>query len=304
MKKRPDFMMVIMVLCFAAVALIFVSKLNKTKDSVINYEIMPVKKEQHEIKTTIEGVIEISNPVEIKITRNLKVKAVNYSEGDQIKKGDVIATFSTFVTKRAKNGKRYRAERIRRYVSGQDGYIFKMNLKEGEEIPETAFVIVKPENIKLYTRRIKQEDRDKIMPGTSVAVKFYDNEKIQSEIIRVEKTEGSNDLRGELVVTDPERILKNADRNISIDAVSQQKKEVLAIPVKTVIKKEKADGNYENYVYVLDINNKAAERQVLLGEVNGGIIYVNKGLEDGDRVVVNPDNNLKDGTSIKINDSK
>ena len=58
MEKRPDFMKVIMVLCFAAVAVIFVSKQSKPKGEKNNYEIISVKKEQREIKTTIEGIIE------------------------------------------------------------------------------------------------------------------------------------------------------------------------------------------------------------------------------------------------------
>ena len=45
MEKRPDFMKVIMVLCFAAVAVIFVSKQSKPKREKNNYEIISVKKE-------------------------------------------------------------------------------------------------------------------------------------------------------------------------------------------------------------------------------------------------------------------
>ena len=299
MEKRPDFMKVIMVLCFAAVAVIFVSKQSKPKGEKNNYEIISVKKEQREIKTTIEGIIEISNLTEVKVTKGLKTKEINFHEGDQVKKGDVIATFSSYVTRKGKNGKRYRAERIRRYVSGQDGYIFKMNLNIGEEVPEIAFIIVNPEDIKLYTGNIKSGDKNNLVPGMPVTVKFSDNQKIKSEIIRVEKAGDSGDLRGELAVSDIKGIITNADKNISIDAVSQDKEEILAIPVKTIIKKEKAGGNYENYVYAVDSNNKVTEKQITLGEVNGAVIEIEEGLEDGDRVILNPDNRLENGFIIK-----
>ena len=94
MEKRPDFMKVIMVLCFAAVAVIFVSKQSKPKGEKNNYEIISVKKEQREIKTTIEGIIEISNLKEVKVTKGLKTKEINFHEGDQVKKGDVIAVIA------------------------------------------------------------------------------------------------------------------------------------------------------------------------------------------------------------------
>ena len=299
MEKRPDFMKVIMVLCFTAVAVIFVSKQNKAKEEKNNYEIISVKKEQREMKTTIDGIIEISDLTEVKVTKGLKTKEINFHEGDQIKKGDVIATFSSYVTRKGKNGKRYRAERVRRYVSKQDGYIFKMNLNVGEEVPETAFIIVNPENIKLYTRNIKSENRNKLIPGTPVTVKFSDNEKINSEIIRVEKTGDSGELRGEMDIADIKGIIANADKNISIDVVSQDKKEILAIPVKTIIKKEKSDGNYENYVYMVDTDNKVTEKQVTLGEVNSGVINIEAGLKDGDRIILNPDSRLENGIVIK-----
>ena len=254
MEKKTDFMMIIMILCFAAVALIFVSKHRKAKEEKVSYEIISVKKEQRKEKATMDGIVEINNFTEVKVTKGLITKEVNFHEGDQIKNGDVIATFSSYVTRRGKNGKRYRAEKIRRYVSKQDGYIFKMNLKAGEEVPETAFVIVKPEDVKLYTGNIKSEDREKLMPGTLVTVTFSDNEKIKSEIIRVEKAGDSGELLGELSIADIKGILVNAEKSISIDAVSGNQKEILAIPVKTIIKKKNSDGNYKNYVYIVDNN--------------------------------------------------
>ena len=299
MEKRTDFMKIIMVLCFAAVAVIFVSKHGKNKEKKADYEIMSVKKEQREVKKTVDGIIEINNLIEVKVTKGLKTKEINFHEGDQIKKGDVIATFTSYVTRKGKNGKKYRAERVRRYVSGQDGYIFKMNLTVGEEVPEIAFSIVKPENIKLYTGSIKQEDRNILVPGTEVTLRFSNNEKIKSEIVRVEKAGDSGDLRGEVAVTDIKGILANVEKKISIDAISQDKKEVLAIPVKTIVKKEKSSGNYENYVYVVDVDNKVTEKQVTLGEVNGGTIDIEEGLKDGERIITNPDSGLENGIVIK-----
>jgi multidrug efflux pump subunit AcrA (membrane-fusion protein) len=289
-------MKVIMVLCFAVVAVIFVSKQRKPEGKKNNYEIMSVKKEQREIKTTIEGIIEISNLTEVKVTKGLKTKEINFHEGDQIKKGDVIATFSSYITRKRKNGKRYKTERIRRYVSKQDGYIFKMNLNIGEEVPEIAFVIVNPEDIKLYTGNIKSGERNKLLPGMSVTVKFSGNEKIKSEIIRVEKAGDSGELRGELAVSDIKGIIANADKNISIDAVLQDKKEILAIPVKTIIKKENSG---KNYVYVVGSDNKVTEKQITIREVNGSVIDIEEGLEDGDRVILNPDSRLENGFIIK-----
>ena len=39
--------------------------------------------------------------------------------------------------------------------------------------------------------------------------------------------------------------------------------------------------------------------QLTLGEVNGAVIEIEEGLEDGDRVILNPDNRLENGFIIK-----
>ena len=302
MKKKMDFMLIIMVFCFAIVAVIFVSR-KDGETGKKDYEITVVKKDQIDITPSIEGRVEIQNFLDVKISKNLKVKEVNYKVGDQIKKGDVIAVFTTYTSKKAKNGKSYRRETVRRYVSSVDGYILNMNIEVGKEITEPAFTLVKAEDIKLYTGKISnEEDKKNIIPGVNVVVKFSDNEKIDTEILKVEKINGSDDIRGEMAAEDLGQLIKNINKNFQIEILSQNKKEILVIPIKAVLKKAGTDGKSESYVYVIGENNKVEEREIFLGDETDEFVEIKNGITEGGKIVLNPDNNLKNGMTIKKKD--
>ncbi len=302
MKKKMDFMLIIMVFCFAIVAVIFVSR----KDSgtgKTDYEITVVKKNQIDVSQNIEGRVEIQNFLDVKISKNLKVKEVNYKVGDQIKKGDVIAVFTAYTNRKAKNGKSYSRETVRRYVSSMDGYILNMNLEIGKDITEPAFTLVKAEDIKLYTGKINnEEDKKNIIPGVNVVVKFSDNEKIDTEILKVEKINGSDDIRGEMAAGDLGQLIKNVNKSFQIEILSQNKKEILVVPVKAVLKKSETDGKSGSYVYLIGEDNKVEEKKIFLGDQTGETVEIKNGITEGEKIILNPDNNLKNGMTIKKKD--
>lgn len=285
-------------MCFAIIAVIFVSKRDiPTEES--NYEIILVRKESEEIKTELEGIIEIKKFQDVKVYKNLNIKEINYNTGDKINTDDVIATFTTLVNKNGKNGKTYKGEKIRRYVSSFDGYILKMNLVLGEGIPETAFTFVSPEDIEIYTQEIPVDDENIIILGKKVTIKFSDNEEVQAEVTSLEKMPGSNSVRGILTVLDIKTVIRNIDKKFKLQVLNENKKEKISIPLKAIVKKEQSDGTYENYIYKIDHDNKVLEKIVILGETNSGLIEVKEGLKDGDRVIINPDNKIKNGEIIK-----
>ena len=302
MKKKMDFMLIIMVFCFAIVAVIFVSRKDGQAGKT-DYEITVVKKNQIDTSPSVEGRVEIQNFLYVKISKNLKVKEVNYKVGDQIKKGDVIAVFTAYTNRKAKNGKSYSRETVRRYVSSMDGYILNMNIEIGKEITEPAFTLVKAEDIKLYTGKINNEEEKKnIIPGVNVVVNFSDNEKIDTEILKVEKINGSDDIRGEMAMGDLGQLIKNVNKNFRIEILSQNKKEILVVPVKAVLKKSGTDGKSESYVYLIGEDNKVEEKKIFLGDQTGESVEIKNGITEGERIILNPDNNLKNGMTIKKKD--
>ncbi len=55
-----------------------------------------------------------------------------------------------------------------------------------------------------------------------------------------------------------------------------------------------------NYVFVLDNDNKAYRRPVITGLTTGAITVIDKGLEAGERVVVDGVDRLRDGTRVRV----
>jgi membrane fusion protein, multidrug efflux system len=72
----------------------------------------------------------------------------------------------------------------------------------------------------------------------------------------------------------------------------------------TVPRKAVLEGAKGNFVWVIDKENKAGVRQIILGQWVGKDVIVNNGLFAGDRVVVDGFQKLSDDDVVKISDGK
>ncbi|AWH26760.1 MdtA/MuxA family multidrug efflux RND transporter periplasmic adaptor subunit [Stenotrophomonas sp. YAU14D1_LEIMI4_1] len=59
-------------------------------------------------------------------------------------------------------------------------------------------------------------------------------------------------------------------------------------------------GSQGNYVHIVDKNNKAQRRTVVLGPADDGRVAVRSGLQAGDQVVIEGIDGLEDGTAVEI----
>ena len=72
------------------------------------------------------------------------------------------------------------------------------------------------------------------------------------------------------------------------------KKAVLKIPRKAVVNK-----NGKNIVFAIE-GSKAIEKEVQLGAIQGGYVVVKKGLNEGEKIVVEGHSHLDDNNSISF----
>ena len=57
---------------------------------------------------------------------------------------------------------------------------------------------------------------------------------------------------------------------------------------------------FDNYAYVIDQQNKAEKREVVLGQVIGEYVVITSGLEVGDKIVTSGAENLEEGSLVEI----
>jgi len=83
--------------------------------------------------------------------------------------------------------------------------------------------------------------------------------------------------------------------NFSFENDNQPKKAVFA---SAIISRN----NHKIVFLVDDKNNKAKEVKVITGDILGDYVEIKEGLEVGNKVILNPSQNLKDGAKINISE--
>ncbi len=151
---------------------------------------------------------------------------------------------------------------------------------------------------------VKENDSAKISVGNKVIVKsegLTRDEKIEgtvrfiSPVARTEMTKN-----GERAVLDVEIELNpgtsiKAGFDVECKVLSQELKDVLTLSFDTLIKE-----NEKDYVYLVDEDNKIKKVEVVLGAKADFDSVVLSGISEGDRVIINPDLTLLEGTKVKI----
>jgi multidrug efflux system membrane fusion protein len=127
-------------------------------------------------------------------------------------------------------------------------------------------------------------DRNETHVLATGVVKTADNQ--------IDTATGTLRLKAEFANAD-ERLFPNQFVNVRLALGSQR--DALTIPTASV-----QFGSRGTYVYVVDAENKARVRDVTLGAADGALQAVVKGLQPGERVVVEGVDRLRDGRTVVI----
>lgn len=79
-----------------------------------------------------------------------------------------------------------------------------------------------------------------------------------------------------------------------VDVLLASKENVIKVPAETII----TDKNGRNYIYVVE-GDKAKEKEVKLGIQSDIEAEVLEGLNEGDKIIINPSASIKDGATVK-----
>ena len=178
-------------------------------------------------------------------------------------------------------------------TADMDGYVVDVLCKEGEmEASGNPVILLRSEN-QVVTVGLSEEDVKKITVGTKARIKI-DNTTVNGEIINIVQMadEVSGTYSTQIKLLNP---IDNSKFYIGEDVkvyINVGTKNSIWIPISSILN----DG--EDYVYVVQ-GGHAIRKNVTLGDTNEDKVAV-KGLESGDKLVVEGMKNIKDGYKVTV----
>lgn len=189
-----------------------------------------------------------------------------------------------------------------------DGKVIKMDAKE-DQYPKTGDMIIVDDTSKYKVSvNISQYDSGKVKVGQKANIKLKGSTKKYTGVVTdigqfaemKNSSTSSNSSSQEskvnikITIDNPDEGIKagfEADAEIVLD----EKKSVLAIGF-DAIKDEKAAG--KKYVYVVNKDNKVSKKYIKTGLDAEYDVEVTDGLKEGDKCIINPPQNLKEGDIV------
>lgn len=178
-------------------------------------------------------------------------------------------------------------------TADMDGYVVDVLCKEGEmEASGNPVILLRSEN-QVVTVGLSEEDVKKITVGTKARIKI-DNTTVNGEIINIvqmaDEVSGTYSTQIKLLnPIDNSKFYVGEDVKVYINVGT---KNSIWIPISSILN----DG--EDYVYVVQ-GGHAIRKNVTLGDTNEDKVAV-KGLESGDKLVVEGMKNIKDGYKVTV----
>lgn len=192
--------------------------------------------------------------------------------------------------------------------AGTDGKVIKMDAKE-DQFPKTGDMIIVDDTSKYKVSiNISQYDSEKIKVGQKANIKLKGSSKKYTGVVTdigqfaemknssTSSNSSSQESKVNLKITidNPDEGIK-AGFEVEVEIVLDEKKSVLAIGF-DAIKDEKAAG--KKYVYVVNKENRVSKKYIKTGLDAEYDVEVAEGLREGDKCILNPAQNLKEGDIV------
>lgn len=188
-----------------------------------------------------------------------------------------------------------------------DGKVIKIDAKE-EQFPKSADMIIVDDTSKYKVAvNISQYDSIKIEVGQKANIKLKGSTKkytgVVSDIGQFAELKSSignssssqeSKVNVKITIDNPDEDIK-AGFEADVEIVLAEKKSVFAIGF-DAIKEEKAAG--KKYVFVVNKDNKVSKKYIKTGLDAEYDVEVTDGLKEGDKCVLNPPQNLKEGDAV------
>ncbi|MBK1811866.1 efflux RND transporter periplasmic adaptor subunit [Clostridium sp. YIM B02505] len=226
---------------------------------------------------------------------------------EKLKQMDNTVALAKIAFESANSRLRYMPENL---TADFDGTITALNAATGSIVnPTSAAVTIEDlENLKVVVS-LGKSDIDKVKLDQTATIRSNGKEyngkisfispsgKKGLSGISMMTNATSNDVTmdAEIELSDSDEDLK-AEFDVDIDILLAEKNSVVAVPMEAI--KAVKGGRY--VVYTVDANGRVYERDVQLGiqsEINAEII---KGINIGERIILNPSTTIRDGITVKL----
>ena len=256
-----------------------------------------VKREDLERVFSYAGSLKAKN--EALVYSKVSGKLLEYlvSEGDTIKKGQVVA-----LVDRDETGLKYEPAKVESPIEGIVGRVFLDKgadvLGRGQGVSGGAplALIVDMEEM-LVRLSLPEADVPYIRKGLKARLKVdaYANEELSGEVYKVSEVLDpvSRSLPIEIIIPNPEHKLKSG-MFARIAIFAEKHPEVLTIAQDALVKEDSSE-----YVYVVS-GSTARKRQVKSGIYQDSRIEISEGLKEAETVIVFGHQGLRDGSLVNV----
>jgi HlyD family secretion protein len=189
-------------------------------------------------------------------------------------------------------------------ISPMDGVITELLIKENNTIQAGAPIIEISDLSKIYiATSLITADADIIKIGSQVIITrddgFLIDDKAIVERIELKAHDEVSDLgisqKRVTVEIEPSTLEGlRLGSDVQLEIIANQLDNTLRVDNKALFEKDK-----KNYVFIIN-NNKAIETEVKLGLEGKEFSQIISGIKDGDMVIISPDNNIFNGTKVKL----
>ncbi|MGI1659582.1 MAG: efflux RND transporter periplasmic adaptor subunit [Desulfitobacterium sp.] len=192
-------------------------------------------------------------------------------------------------------------------VSPQDGLVLNLIAKAGQEVEPGSLLaqIGNPANLQIETG-INEVDAAQLSIGDKVEItnNALLSEPLMGSIEAIAPTaEVVSTAQGEqtqvkikISVPEGETPLKPG-YNVNLKVTLNQKEEALLLPLEALI-----EGDGQKLVYAVGSDGIVSEREVQVGLSNELFAVIISGLQVGEKVILNPDEQIKDGVQVMTDD--
>jgi macrolide-specific efflux system membrane fusion protein len=257
-----------------------------------------IKVERGSIKAQISttGIVEPRNRLEIKPPISGRIESVLASEGDNVKKAQVLAWMSSSERAALLDAARSKGEAELKHwedvykpapiVAPLNGFIIQRNVEPGQTVTTGDPILVMADRL-IVKAEVDETDISSIILGQSVNIVLdaYPGEQIKGKVEHIAyESKTINNVNIYEVNILPEKVPSffRSGMSTTVSFVLREKNDVLILPLNAVKK------NLNNsYVFVMPENAKEVQSvQIKTGLENDVHVEIESGLSEGDEVVI------------------
>lgn len=243
--------------------------------------------EKRDLNETVSGsgVIKPDRQVEVLPSAAGEIEKIYVKEGDVVEEDDNVVKLK-------------HAGKIKAPI---DGKVVQLNTSVGQTaVPGQPLMTIADFDPTDFVANIDEADVAKVAPGqkAEITLDAYPDETLVGEIAEIslvsqQTAGGGTAFPVKITLTDSKGVTLRLGMNGDTDITVGVKKAVVAVPLRAVTTRDSKDTAF------IVKNKKVKKRLLTLGLTTDEYYEVTKGLEEGDKVIVNDLTKLKGGEKVK-----